>query len=52
MEEVWVATDIETNRLVAFGEHSSVARAANVHEMLSGNRCKIRTLKRGMTVTE
>ena len=51
-EEVWVAIDERTSRIISFGDQSSVKLSANTHEKLSGNKVKLRMLKVGMILYE
>lgn len=52
-DDVWVAIDTKTNRIVAFDtDHGVVQKAANQHYKLSKNSTKLRTLKVGMIVYE
>ena len=48
--EVWIAVDTKTNMLVGFGDRSAADLIANRHTKLSGNVCKVRMLKTGMTI--
>jgi len=50
--DVWVAIDVTTNRIVGFGSQSDAQTAANTHNTLSGNKTKVRTLKVGMIIYE
>lgn len=52
MDDVWVAVDTRTDRIVDFGGQSAVQESANVHFKLSGNRAVIRKLRVGMILGE
>jgi len=52
MEDVWIAIDTKTNRIVDFGGQGAVKLSANQHELLSGNETIVRTLKIGMRIYE
>ena len=52
MNDVWVAIDSTTSRIVGFGEQSDAQQKANHHRKLSGNDTVIRKLREGWVVYE
>ena len=52
MNDVWLALDAKTKRVVGFGIQSDAANQANLHKKLSGNDTVIRKLRIGMIVYE
>lgn len=52
MKDIWVAIDTATDKLVGFGDRSTVDKSKNRHTNLSGNAVKVRLLKVGMTIKE
>ena len=52
MDEIWVAVDSRTDRIVAFGTQSEATRQAKIHTELSDNETIVRKLRIGITLLD
>jgi len=52
LDDIWLAIDTKTNRIVDFGGQAAVQLSANEHAKLSENKTILRTLKVGMIIYE